>query len=91
MNIRIILILSLLVTLTLPNIGFSADGRLCQKGVYVIFVNGIWSTPEDGRRLIESRLEAKVSGTSLEGVITYVEANNPTAGMYSTEDLLEAF
>ena len=93
MNARIKLILALsLGLMTIPNIAYSADGRLCQKGVYVYFGNGVWNDEEaadDSRRLLERRLESKVSGTSLDGIITYGTSYNATEGVL--EDLLETF
>jgi len=93
MNAKIKLILALSLGLTtILNIAYSADGRLCQKGVYVYFGNGVWNDEEaadDSRRLLERRLESKVSGTSLDGIITYGTSYNATEGVL--EDLLETF
>jgi hypothetical protein len=92
MKIKVVIIVALSLTLTLPNIGYSADGRLCQKGVYVFFENGVWNDEGDAdssRRLLTRRLESKVSGTDLESIITYAIACNPTEG--ALQDLLETF
>lgn len=90
MNIKIIFFLA--VALLIPNISYSADERLCQKGVFVFFGNGVWNDKEaaDGsRRLLTRRLESKVSGTSLEGIITYGTSHNPSDG--TLQDLWETF
>lgn len=92
MNTRINFILALSAILAIPNIVYSADGRLCQKGVYVYFGNGVWNdegAADASRRLLQRRLESKVSGTSLDGIITYGTSYNASEG--TIEDLLETF
>ena len=89
---NIIIMFFIAVTLLVPNISYSADGRLCHKGVFVFFGNGVWNDKEaaDGsRRLLTRRLESKVSGTSLEGIITYGTSHNPSDG--TLQDLWETF
>jgi hypothetical protein len=52
----------------------------------------VWNDKEaaDGsRRLLTRRLESKVSGTSLEGIITYGTSHNPSDG--TLQDLWETF
>ena len=76
----------------IPNLVYSADGRLCQQGVFVVFGNGVWNDKEQAdssRRLLTRRLEARVSGTELEGIITYGTSHNPSDG--TLLDLLETF
>lgn len=92
MNSRMVSCLSLLFALLIPSIGYSADGSFCQKGVYVYFGNGVWNDFEQAsasQYLLERRLETRVSGTDLEGVITYDVAHNPSMGLLA--DLLETF
>jgi hypothetical protein len=92
MSARVISILLLWVALLMPTIVYSADGRFCQKGVYVYFGNGVWNDFEqadESRWLLEKRLEARILGTELEGVITYGVSHNPSMGMLA--DLLETF
>jgi len=92
MSARVISILLLWVALLMPTIVYSADGRFCQKGVYVYFGNGVWNDFEqadESRWLLEKRLEARILGTNLEGVITYGVSHNPSMGMLA--DLLETF
>ena len=72
--------------------GHSADQRLCQKGIYVFFGNGVWNDKEaadSSRLLLTMRLESAVAGTDLEGVITYGTSHNPSEG--TLKDLLETF
>lgn len=72
MSARVTSILLLWVVLLMPTIVYSADGRFCQKGVYVYFGNGVWNDFEQAsasKHLLEARLEVRVSGTNLEGLI----------------------
>jgi len=92
MKTQLLFIIALLFSLLMPSIVFSADGRICQQGIYVIFGNGVWNDKEaaDGSRLLlASRLESRISGTDLEGLITYATAHNPSDGKLL--DLLETF
>jgi hypothetical protein len=75
-----------------PSLVFSADGRFCQQGVYVLFGNGVWNDEEQAdssRRLLTRRLESRISGTDLEGIITYATSHNPSDGRL--QDLMETF
>lgn len=92
MKTQFLFTIALLFSLLMPNIVFSADGRICQQGIYVVFGNGVWNDKEaaDGSRLLlASRLESQISGTDLEGLITYATAHNPSDGKLL--DLLETF
>ncbi len=92
MNAHVISILLLWAALLLPGVGYSADGRFCQKGVYVYFGNGVWNDfadADESKLVLKRRLEARVFGTNLEGVITYNVSHNPSMGMLA--DLLETF
>ena len=65
----------LTVMFLIPNFAYSADGRLCQQGVFVVFGNGVWNDKEDAdasRDLLAWRLESHISGTDLDGLITYI-------------------
>jgi len=90
MNIRIIFFLA--VTLLIPNISSGADERLCQQGVHVYFGNGVWNNEAEAdasAMLLMLRLEGKVAGTELEGIITYGTSHNPSDG--TLQDLWETF
>jgi hypothetical protein len=92
MNARIAVLLVWLAALGTPQVAYSVDGRLCQKGVFVYFGNGVWNDfaqAADSMDLLKLRLEAKVAGTDLEGVISYRVAHNPSMGLLA--DLLETF
>lgn len=92
MKTRLIYAVLLIGAFLIPNLVYSADGRLCQQGVFVIFGNGVWNDKEQAdssRRLLTRRLEARVSGTELEGIITYATSHNPSDG--TLLDLLETF
>lgn len=78
--------------LILPGAGYSADERICKEGVYMFFGNGVWNDEEaadSSRRLLTRRMESKIAGSELEGIITYATAYNPTEG--KIRDLLETF
>jgi hypothetical protein len=64
MNVRISALLFLMATLLgAPTVAYSVDGRLCQKGVFVNFGNGVWNdfaAAAESRDLLQLRLEAKV-------------------------------
>lgn len=92
MNVRIVSSLLLLVVLLVPSIGYSVNGRFCQKGVYVYFGNGVWNDLEQASAsafLLENRLKPTVAGTDLDGTITYGVSHNPSMGLLA--DLLETF
>jgi len=91
MKTKLSLIFVLIFALFFPNLIYSADNKFCQ-GVYVIFGNGVWNNKEDADRsrlLLTSRLESHVSGTDLEGIISYATAHNPSDGWFA--DLMETF
>ena len=92
MKTRFLPTIVLIITLLIPNLVCSADGRLCQQGVFVVFGNGVWNDKEQAdssRRLLTRRLESHVAGTDLEGIITYATAHNPSDG--TLLDLVETF
>jgi hypothetical protein len=92
MKTKLSLTFVLIFALFSPSLVFSADGRLCQQGVFVVFGNGVWNDKEDAdssRDLLAWRLESQVAGTDLEGIITYITAHNPSDG--TLLDLVETF
>lgn len=92
MKTRLLSTILLISTLIIPNLVYSADGRICQQGIFVVFGNGVWNDKEDAdasRDLLAWRLESDVSGTDLEGIITYATAHNPSDGRLL--DLMETF
>ena len=93
MNIRWISHTVLLVTfLAISGVVYGEEDRLCRPGVIVFFGNGVWNEVEDAngsRRKLETRLNAHISGTNLDGTITYKLAYNPSEG--ALEDLVETF
>ncbi|MDT8378696.1 MAG: hypothetical protein RQ739_07375 [Desulfotignum sp.] len=75
-----------------PNFAYPSNERFCQPGVFVFFGNGIWNDKEDAdlsRDLLAGRLESHISGSDLDGLITYATAHNPSDGILL--DLLETF
>ena len=84
MKTHLLLTVAIVFSQLIPTIAFSTDDKICQQeGVYVIFCNGIWNDKENAKRsraLLASRLESYVSGTNLEGIITYDTAYNPSNG-----------
>ena len=92
MKIQLLSAILLIGAFIIPNLVYSADGRLCQQGVFVVFGNGVWNDKEDAdssRDLLAWRLESHVAGTDLEGIITYATAHNPSDG--TLLDLMETF
>lgn len=92
MKTKLPLIFVLISALLFPNLVYSADERLCQQGVFVVFGNGVWNDKEQAdssRRLLTRRLESHVAGTDLEGIMTYITAHNPSDG--TLLDLVETF
>ena len=83
----------LLVTfLAMSGVAYGEGEQQCQPEVVVFFGNGVWNDAEDADEstsLLEECLEAHVSGTNLDGIITYELAHNPSEGYL--EDLLETF
>ena len=92
MKIQLLSAILLIGAFIIPNLVYSADGRLCQQGVFVVFGNGVWNDKEQAdssRRRLTRRLESHVAGTDLEGIITYATAHNPSDG--TLLDLMETF
>ncbi len=93
MNIRWISHRVLLVTfLTMSGVVYGEGEQQCQPEVVVFFGNGVWNDAEDAdesRRFLQDVLEIHISGTNLDGTITYKLAYNPSNGYL--EDLLETF
>lgn len=93
MNIRWISNIVLLVAfLAMSGVVYGEGGQQCQPEVVVFFGNGVWNDVEDAnesRELLQNRLNAHISGMSLDGTITYKLAHNPSNGYL--EDLLETF
>ncbi len=92
MKTRLLSAILLIGAFIIPNLVYSADGRLCQQGVFVVFGNGVWNDKEQAdssRRRLTRRLESHVAGTDLEGIITYATAHNPSDGILL--DLMETF
>ena len=48
MNIRKLFLISII--LIIVNIGYSANQRLCQKGVFVFFGNGVWNDEKESSK-----------------------------------------
>ena len=93
MNIRWISHRVLLVTfLAMSGVVYGEGGQQCQPETVVFFGNGVWNDAEDAnesRRKLETHLNTHISGTNLDGTITYKLAHNPSNGYL--EDLLETF
>lgn len=93
MKIRWISNIVLLATfLAMSGIVYGEGEQQCQPGVVVFFGNGVWNDVEDADEscsVLEELLEAHVSGTNLNGIITYKLAYNPSEGYLA--DLLETF
>jgi hypothetical protein len=71
-----------------PGVGYGE----CEPDVVAMLGNGVWNDAEDAdesRDLLQIRLETHISGTSLEGKISYDTSHNPSEG--ALEDLLETF
>ncbi|TLD40038.1 MAG: hypothetical protein JETT_3692 [Candidatus Jettenia ecosi] len=93
MNIRWISHIVFLVTfLVMSGVVYGEEDQPCQPGVVVFFGNGVWNDVENAKAstfLLTDRLETHISGTNLDGIITYKLAHNPSEG--ALEDLLETF
>ncbi|CAG0942839.1 hypothetical protein BROC_02021 [Candidatus Brocadiaceae bacterium] len=93
MNIRWISHIALLVIfLAMSGVVYGEGGQQCHPEVVVFFGNGVWNDAESAdksRRLLQDVLETHISGTNLDGTITYKLAHNPSDGYL--EDLLETF
>jgi len=93
MKIRWIATLVLIVaSFTVHGVGYGVDKQQCQPGVVVFFGNGVWNDVENAEwslRLLRKRFEVHITGTNLQGIITYELAYNPSEG--ALEDLLETF
>ncbi len=93
MNIRWISHTGLLVTsLAMSGIVYGEEDRPCRPGVVIFFGNGVWNDVENAKAstfLLTDRLETHISGTNLDGTITYKLAYNPSEG--ALEDLVETF
>lgn len=93
MKIRWISHMTLLVVLlALSGVVYGEDEQICQPEAVVFFGNGVWNDVEDAnesRRKLETSLNMHVSGTNLDGTITYGLAYNPSNGYLA--DLLETF
>ncbi|MDN3510735.1 MAG: hypothetical protein NG784_05455 [Candidatus Jettenia sp.] len=93
MKIRWIFTLLPFVTfLAMSGVVYGEEDRPCQPGVVVFFCNGVWNDVENAKAstfLLTDRLETHISGTNLDGIITYKLAHNPSEG--ALEDLLETF
>ena len=93
MNIRWIPNRVLLVTfLAMSGVVYGEGGQQCQPETVVFFCNGVWNDAEDAdesRRFLQDVLDIHISGTNLDGTITYKLAHNPSNGYL--EDLLETF
>ncbi len=91
MNIRRISHRVLLVTfLAMSGVVYGEGDQQCQPEVVVFFGNGVWNDVEDAeesKELLLNRVNAHISGTSLDGTITYGLAYNPSEG--ALKDLLE--
>ncbi|KKO19635.1 MAG: hypothetical protein L3J18_09720 [Candidatus Brocadia sp.] len=91
MKIRWIPYIVIAISLSVSGVVHGENER-CQPEVVVFFGNGVWNDVEDAdesRELLVNRLNAHVSGTSLEGTITYGLAYNPSEGYLA--DLIETF
>lgn len=93
MKIRWISHTVLLVSfLAMSGVVYGEEDRPCQPGGVVFFCNGVWNDVENAKAstfLLTDRLETHISGTNLDGIITYKLAHNPSEG--ALEDLLETF
>ncbi|UJS15950.1 MAG: hypothetical protein L3J17_08450 [Candidatus Jettenia sp.] len=93
MKIRWISHIVLLVSfLAISGVVYGEGEQQCQPGIVIFFGNGVWNDVEDAngsRRKLETRLNTHISGTNLDGTITYKLAHNPSEG--ALEDLLETF
>ena len=93
MNIRWISHRVLLVTfLAMSGVVYGEGEQQCQPETVVFFGNGVWNDAEDAdesRRFLQDVLEIHISGTNLDGTITYKLAHNPSDGYL--KDLLETF
>lgn len=92
MKIRWLPKIVLLTFLAMPGVVYGEGGQQCQPRTVVFFGNGVWNDVEDAsesRRKLENRLNTHISGTNLDGIITYELAYNPSNGYL--EDLLETF
>ncbi len=93
MNIRWISNTVLFVTfLAISGVVYGEVGQQCQPEVVVFFGNGVWNDVEDAnesRRKLETCLNTHISGTNIDGMITYELAYNPSDGYLA--DLLETF
>ena len=89
---RLISTVVLIIAFLIPSLIYSADGRFCQQGVFVVFSNGVWNDKEQAdssRDLLAWRIESRVTGTDLEETLTYATAHNPSEGKLL--DLMETF
>ena len=85
-------IVLLVIFLAMSGVAYSEGKQQCQPEVVVFFGNDVWNDAEDARlsnKILQNRLNAHISGTSLDGTITYGLAHNPSNGYL--EDLLETF
>ncbi|MDN3514506.1 MAG: hypothetical protein NG747_08910 [Candidatus Brocadia sp.] len=93
MNIRWISHVVLLITFfALSGVVYGEGEQQCQPETVVFFGNGVWNDVENARlskKVLQNRLNAHISETSLEGTITYGLAYNPSEGYLA--DLLETF
>ncbi len=92
MKIQCISNIVFLTFLALSSVVYGAGGQQCQPGVVVFFGNGVWNDVENARlskKVLQNRLNAYISGTNLDGSITYGLAYNPSDGYLA--DLLETF
>jgi hypothetical protein len=74
------------------DISYCEDEQQCQPDVIVFFGNGVGihrEAADKNRILLQIRLNKHISGTSLDGIITYELAHNPSEGALA--DLLETF
>ena len=82
----------LVIFLAMSGVVYGEGGQQCQPETVVFFGNGVWNDAEDAdesRRFLQDVLEIHISGTNLDGTITYKLAHNPSDGYL--EDLLETF
>ncbi|OOP56848.1 MAG: hypothetical protein AYP45_06830 [Candidatus Brocadia carolinensis] len=89
--ISIFVILTVVFPAT-SSVSFGEGEQPCQPKVVVFFGNGVWNSfrsADRNRRILETRLNTHISGTNLDGTITYGLAHNPSNGYL--EDLLETF
>jgi len=93
MKIRWISTIVLIVMFfAVTDISYCEDEQQCQPDVIVFFGNGVGNHREaadKNRILLQLRLNKHISGTSLDGKITYELAHNPSEG--TLEDLFETF